>query len=174
MQIKSKALTLIGFSSCGKTTLGQQLAKELKYTFIDTDRLIEKFHPSLSCRDIFSNFGEYYFRELESQVIQSLDLQSSTLLAIGGGTLLNPKNGEKLKNQSLLIYLKISAEALKKRIWQQKTLPSYLNADHPQQSFSHLYIERSQIYEKWADKILEMENLNIETALERIKILIQS
>ena len=56
---------LIGFKGAGKSTIGKQLAEKLQISFIDTDRLIEQRHPSLTCAEIYRTLGEAYFRLLE-------------------------------------------------------------------------------------------------------------
>lgn len=168
MKAIPKTLTFIGFQASGKTTLGHLLADQLQCRFIDTDRLIEQFHPSLPCCEIFKTFGAAYFRQLESQVITSLDYHSPFVLATGGGILLQDSNGFTLKEHCKLIYLKTSAKILKERIWQRPNLPGYLSSNHPHETFDRIYQERSIIYEKWADYTINMDGLNIEQALETV------
>jgi shikimate kinase len=165
----SKIITFIGFQASGKTTLGQRLAQHLQRRFIDTDRLIEQFHPPLFCCEIFKTFGAAHFRKLESQVIASLTYDSPSVLATGGGSLLQESNGFTLKANGILIYLKTSPEILKERIWQRPNLPGYLNSNNPHETFDRIYQERSAIYEKWADYTILMDGLNIEQAIESIK-----
>lgn len=163
-----KPLTLIGFQASGKTTLGQLLADALQCPFVDSDRMIEQFHPSSSCREIHKDFGEIYFRNLESQAISSLNYQISFVLAIGGGALLQEENGRLLKKNSIQIYLKTSPQVLKERIWNNSSLPSYLSTNHPHEDFDAIYQKRVAIHEKWADHTIEMDGLSIQEALECI------
>jgi shikimate kinase len=164
----AKSLALIGFQSSGKTTLGKQLAAYLRCSFVDTDQLIEQFHPTLSCREIFQQFGSFYFRQLENQVIASLTYQPPLVVATGGGSLLQISNGLVLKAHSILIYLKTSPEILRHRIGLQSTLPGYLKGDNLEQAFANLYKERAVIYEKWADQMLEMDHLNEKESLRKL------
>ena len=61
-------IILIGFMGCGKTTFGTWIAKNKKMDFCDTDALIvEKEKKSIN--DIFSENGETYFRELETEIV---------------------------------------------------------------------------------------------------------
>lgn len=163
-----KTITLIGFQSSGKTTLGQLLANALHCSFKDIDRMIEQFHPSMLCRSIHKNFGEAYFRNLESQAIASLNFQVPFVLATGGGSLTKDENGNLLKTNSILIYLKTSGEILKERIWNRSSLPSYLSENNPHENFDVIYQKRIVIYEKWADHTIQMDDLNIQTALTSI------
>lgn len=166
MKAISKTFTFIGFQSSGKTTLGRLLAHQLQCSFKDTDQLIEEFHPTLSCSEIFKTFGETYFRQLEAHVITSLNYHLPFILATGGGSLLQESNRFILKKNCTLIYLKTSSDILKERIAQRATLPGYLSSSHFDKTFDRIYQERSAIYEKWADHIIYMDGLNIEQALK--------
>jgi shikimate kinase len=170
----SKSLTLIGFQACGKSTLGKLLADYLQRPFIDSDKWIEKKHPSLSCCEVFTKFGVDYFREVESQIIFSLKYKPPIVLATGGGSLLKPCNGEYLQKNSLLIYLKTDPSILKERIWQRERLPAYLEGGDPHQAFIRIYEERIAIYEKWANLSVKMDGLTIEAALHRLITLLSN
>jgi shikimate kinase len=163
-----ECLALIGFKASGKTTLGKLLAHHLNYSFIDTDDLIEEHCKPYSCRQIFQEFGGEYFRKLEAQVVADLDIFPKTVLAIGGGTLLETTSRKKLKSQSTLIYLKTAPEILKERIWQQPQLPAYLNGDNPDDVFTSLYQKSIAVYQECADYIIEMDELDLEQAAAMI------
>jgi shikimate kinase len=164
----SKTISLIGFQASGKTTLGKLLADQLQCLFMDTDQLIEQFHPSLSCSEIFKIFGSTYFRQLESQVITSLLYHPPNVIAPGGGCLLQENNGIKLKENSVIIYLKTTPEILKERIWQRSKLPGYLTSENPHEAFDRIYQERRIHYEKWADHTLSMDGLYPKQALAQL------
>lgn len=168
MKAFAKTLAFIGFQSSGKTTLGRLLAHRLQLSFFDTDDLIQQLHPSLSCREIFKTFGNVYFRKLESQIIASLNYDSSFVLATGGGSLLQEMNKFILKKHCTLLYLKTSECILKKRIWQQPNLPGYLNSNQSHETFHQIYQERKVIYEKCADYMIDMDESSPEQSLEFI------
>ena len=62
-----KNLTLTGMMGVGKSTIGKNLAKKLKYNFIDVDKLIE-IKEGTSINLIFKNKSENYFRKLEQDI----------------------------------------------------------------------------------------------------------
>ena len=75
-----KNIVLIGMSGVGKTTVGKVLATELNKNFFDTDILIEtKF--KISIEKIFSLYGETYFRELESKVIEEISNKENLIIS---------------------------------------------------------------------------------------------
>lgn len=67
-ELKGCSVWLIGMMGSGKSTTGKMLANTLRYSFIDTDTLIEAAHEKRPVADIFAKDGEPYFRKVESQV----------------------------------------------------------------------------------------------------------
>ena len=143
-------LVLIGFPRAGKTTLAVKLASKLEVPFIDSDDLCMAYHNSMTCSEIFTLFGEPYFRKLETKAIKELEKCDGAVIATGGGTLLNPQNLNSLKNRSLFIYLDTEKAVLKKRLL-SPPLPAYISAEDPESSFEKLYQNRLPIYQQIAD-----------------------
>lgn len=84
-------IILIGFMGSGKTTVGNLLAKEMGYTFVDTDELIEK-KANMTIGDIFATYGEEAFRSMESELLEELNetLDHAVISTGGGLPLLEP------------------------------------------------------------------------------------
>jgi shikimate kinase len=59
---------IVGFMGSGKTTLARQISDKLSMPFYDTDQMIEKA-TGMNIQDIFSTWGEKYFRRMERDVI---------------------------------------------------------------------------------------------------------
>ncbi|MBM2814574.1 MAG: shikimate kinase [Ignavibacteria bacterium] len=97
-------IVLIGFMGAGKTWTGRELSSMLDYRFIDTDELIEQ-SEGCPVLDIFQNKGEAYFRELETNIINSLLCTTGAVISCGGGAVLNPKNIINLKKLGIVIWL---------------------------------------------------------------------
>jgi shikimate kinase len=148
-------IILCGLPKSGKTTLGKLLADKLKWSFIDTDKLIEKAYAEQtgaisSCRTIALQEGDIFFRALEKTVISSLKEMKTMIIATGGGSLNDPDNIDTLQSIGELVYLKTPLEVVWQRL-QKKELPTYLNAQDPQVSFYTLAKTRIPIYEKAAN-----------------------
>ena len=60
--------SLIGFMGSGKTSSGQELARLLKFDFLDLDQLVQN-EAGLSVFEIFKEYGEAGFREREKAQI---------------------------------------------------------------------------------------------------------
>ena len=111
-----KRICLIGFMGAGKTTVGKHLATLLKYPFSDLDDLIcHRFQQSIP--EIFSNFGESYFRWFETQELSSwLSSTRRGVLATGGGIVLSKMNRGFLKLFGYCVFLDPPVEHLLQRI----------------------------------------------------------
>jgi shikimate kinase len=143
-------LILFGFKHCGKSTFGKKLAERLSRPFIDTDFLLEEEYSSkanerLTCRQIHEHLGETAFRTLETQTLYALQNVQNSIIAVGGGTVLNHKNVILLQELGPLVYLILDDETLKKRTLSGQ-LPSYLDLTDKEGSFNHMVQKRKAIY----------------------------
>ena len=100
--------------------MGRQLGKLLKITFYDLDKWIEK-EEGKSVAEIFQLKGEKYFREKEKLCLRELLNGEKKVIALGGGSVCNNVNLEFVKNNSLLIYLKLDAKFLAERLEKEKS-----------------------------------------------------
>lgn len=108
---KKQNLVLIGMPSCGKTTIGTELANRLGRKLVDTDALIiERIKMPIS--DYFAQYGEPAFRKVESEVIVDLAKESGLIVSTGGGAVLNPENVKNLKKNGICIFLNRSLDKL--------------------------------------------------------------
>jgi len=108
---------LIGYMGSGKTTAGKKLAKLLGYGFADLDEHIEK-RSGKRIADIFAIDGEEEFRKLEHRYLEKLCKLDNYVIATGGGTPCFGKNLKIMKSAGKVIYLKMPAAALAKRLSQ--------------------------------------------------------
>ena len=97
-------IVLVGMPGCGKSCLGKILAKELNKKFIDTDEEIYK-KSGLSAGEYIIENGEEAFRKLESEVIEIAGKETNSVIATGGGSIINPKNQLALRQNGFIIYL---------------------------------------------------------------------
>ncbi len=139
-------IILAGFMATGKTTVGKKLALRIGRSFIDTDRVVEDM-TGLKIDQIFEQFGEPYFRELESEIITGLDRYpaGSLVVATGGGVLLSEANRIRLKKTGLLILLTASPHDIMKRSGKTGIRPLLKGPDIPGK-IKKLLEERRQYY----------------------------
>lgn len=97
-------IVLIGMPSSGKSTLGKHLSKITGREFFDTDKMITG-STNMSIPDIFKNYGEAHFRELEKNAVHDVSLKSGAIIATGGGVILNPENIDNLKANGRIYFI---------------------------------------------------------------------
>ncbi len=142
-----RAIILCGFKSCGKTYFGKKLAHELGAFFIDTDELIA---GGQNIRDLASFLGETKFRDLESFVIKSIQINKDTIIATGGGVVLRKTNIDFLKKLGPIVYLECDKCLLKENII-KNGVPFFLDSKDVEMSFEKMHSERKSLYESCSD-----------------------
>ncbi len=97
-------IVLIGMPSCGKSTIGKALSKELNIKFIDTDEMIVN-REKMPITDIFKSVGEQGFRKIECEVIAEVSALSGVVISTGGGAILNPQNVDNLRQNGRIYFI---------------------------------------------------------------------
>lgn len=172
MKIDSQNLILFGYKASGKTFFGKLLACELNIPFIDTDLLIEKmyqetFQEEYTCKQIFFKIGIQGFRELEEKVIEELKDVSGSVIALGGGAVLNPENCKKLKQVGKLVYLELDKSIIKQRIFLDG-VPLFLDSNDPHHSFEKMHEERKSVYESVSPYKVNLDGKNHRCVLDEL------
>lgn len=139
-----KNIVLIGFMGTGKTTIGRMLANRLGRPFIDSDRKIEQT-AGMTIPEIFSNYGEQYFRDLESRVIAKICHYTNAVIATGGGAVLRGENMQQMRRNGVVIALTAAPEVILERTCRRGGRP-LLEAEDKEQRVRLLLQERREAY----------------------------
>ncbi|MDD3220259.1 MAG: shikimate kinase [Lachnospiraceae bacterium] len=158
-----KNIVLIGMPGVGKSTIGVILAKVKGFHFVDADIVIQEQEGKL-LKDIIEEKGVDGFIQVENRVNASLDVEKS-VIATGGSVIYGKEAMEHLKEIGTVIYLKLDYEPLTKRLGNLKGRGVVLREG---QDLKALYEERTVLYEKYADMIIDEENKTIEETLQTI------
>jgi shikimate kinase len=118
---------LIGMMGCGKSTIGPLLAAKLGYSFLDTDKTIEKL-VSQSIAELFTAIGEPEFRKVETQVLAEVSAHVRLVVSTGGGIAIARENWNHL-HQGLVIWLDPSIDILVERLQGDTTRPILASTD---------------------------------------------
>ena len=156
-------IVLIGMPGAGKSTIGVILAKSLLFDFCDTDLSIQK-STSKSLSQIINEEGINAFIELEEEVICS-ETFADCVVATGGSAVYGEKAMEKLKENGIIVYLKVSPEELHSRI---KNIHTRGIAMKEGTTIKELYEERAPLYEKYADVTVECDGRTAEECVDFI------
>ena len=154
-------ITLIGMPGAGKSTIGVVLAKVLGYQFLDSDLLIQK-QEKRRLSEIIEEEGYKGFKDVENRVNASIEAEN-TVIATGGSVVYCEEAMEHLKSIGTVVYLKLSLNALSKRLGNLKGRGVLLREG---QNLTDLYEERAPLYEKFADIVLDEEGKDLEASLE--------
>jgi shikimate kinase len=161
-----KPLYLAGFMGVGKSTIGTLLAQRLGHTFLDLDDVIVE-HVGMPIKDIFQIKGEKYFSEIEAQVLESV-ANDETVLALGGGTLMNQRSMELLKSRGIIVYLRASNETLVDRLRNEVQGRPLLRQTEPlEEIVESIMRERSSTYES-ADLIVDVDGLSAQEVTDTL------
>lgn len=150
-------IVLIGMPSSGKTTIGKALAARMGKRFADTDELIVGT-TGKSIPEIFEEEGEKVFREIEKKVICDIAGNDGTVIATGGGVILDEKNVLALKRNGVIVYLDRKIDNL----IATDSRPLSSNVD----DLKKLYAKRKPLYEKYSEITID-DNDDVATVVRR-------
>ncbi len=134
---------LTGFMSSGKTTVSKLLAGKMDRQLFDTDDLIIK-KTNLTINDIFQKFGEEYFRETETKILEEVSKKDSVIVSTGGGIILKEKNREIMQKTGKIICLSPEFSVIEERLENaRKTRPLLMEET---EKIRKRYFDRQPLY----------------------------
>ncbi|MCF7958260.1 MAG: chorismate synthase [Phycisphaerae bacterium] len=163
---------IIGHKGVGKSTIGNQLKNLTGIPVLETDTLIEKLHEEkdghyLTCRDIFGEHGESFFRDLEQEVVRQIADKHWQFIITGGSIMMNPDNRRLLREDGLVIYLNADPEILWQRA-QFGKVPSWLPGYSSKENFLRQTGFRDEIYYPLSDIALNTSTGSPEELAEEL------
>jgi shikimate kinase len=152
-----RCVVLIGMPGAGKSTVGVLLAKHLGLAFVDTDLLIQK-RAGRRLQQILDGNGWRELRRLEEEAILALEA-GGAVIATGGSAVYSERAMNRLRELGVLVYLKAGPELLASRIddYDRRGI-----ANPPEQSFEEIWSERTPLYSRHADVVVEVDGLTHE------------
>jgi len=153
-------IALTGFMASGKTTVGRALAFMLKWRFVDLDSEIE-YRSKQSIREIFAQHGEGKFREIEAEALRSVleGAAGATVIALGGGTSVQPQNTQLLRHWDVrIVFLELPLEQLLQRCRAvgERSGPNPRPLAENEEALCALYAQRLPFYRR-ADLVVNTQ-----------------
>ena len=176
MRSENKVIALCGFMFSGKTRTARLVAEKTGRHFYDLDLIIES-KTGIKIFDIFTQYGEVRFRDLEYEslaeiLVKAENSHGKVIIALGGGTVVRGECLELLSKSALLIYLKASFGEIVKRIsaaGEREIKSRPLAYEKDLKKLEKLYESRINHYEL-SGLVINCDKLTLhETAAEIIK-----
>jgi 3-dehydroquinate synthase len=165
-------IIITGFSGTGKSLVAKEVARRLNWDFLDTDDEIVK-QTRKPIAEIFRRDGESKFRELEQETIRKACQQRQTVIAIGGGAIVDPQNYELLAKDGLIVCLEAKPETIYERLFQEAVyspeteVRPLLATDNPLERIGQLKASRQPYYAK-ADWAIHTDRLSVSEVAEEV------
>ena len=165
-------LIITGFSGTGKSLVAMEVALRLNWDFLDTDDEIVK-QTGKPIAEIFRQDGEARFRELEREMIRKACQQRQTVIAIGGGAIVDPQNYDLLAKTGLIVCLEAKPETIYERLFREAAhglgtvVRPLLAGDNPLERIRQLKASRQPYYAK-ADWTIHTDGLSVSEVAEEV------
>ena len=159
---------LVGFMGSGKSTVGRLLADRLDLPFVDLDRAIES-RAGMPVSEIFATRGEPGFRGLEHDELARLGDESRTVVACGGGVVVEDRCRALLKQLGSVVYLRVTADEALARIGSTDGRPLLAGAD-PVALGRTLLASRERLYEAVADTTVDTSGLTPQQVADAVAV----
>ncbi len=145
-------LYLVGFMGTGKSTIARLASRKMGFQVMDSDHEIEHQQDRM-ISEIFETQGEAAFRKMELEFIQNGHPATRTIIACGGGLVVQPGMLERLRGKGVVICLHASITTVLERTQRSKTRP-LLDVEEPLERIKKLYAEREPVYKQAGSLIL--------------------
>lgn len=157
-------IILIGFMGSGKSTVGKQLARNLFMDFIDMDDVTLSLSKRKSIAEIFAKEGEVRFRELEIRAAKLLAKRTNTVIASGGGIVLNKIILDYLGKTGSIVSLDTTFEEVVERIGHMENRPLFQDKVKTKKLFDF----RQPLYTAYADISVTTDKMPIKEIAQEI------
>ena len=108
---KKRNIYLIGFMGVGKTTVSKYLRELTGWEEVDTDKVIVR-KKNMGIPEIFEKYGENYFRNLESHILEDYAKKGQRIVSCGGGIILRENNRKLMKKSGTVILLSATPQTI--------------------------------------------------------------
>ena len=157
---------LIGFMGCGKSTVAAKLNQMYGMHVVEMDQEISK-RQKMSIPEIFEQYGEEYFRNLESALLEEIATGSGQVVSCGGGVVLREDNVAEMKKSGHIVLLTAKPENVLKRVQKDDNRP-ILKGRKTVEDIQTLMEARREKYEGAAEIVVATDDKNIAEICDEI------
>ena len=161
-------IALIGLRGAGKTTLGQRLADDLGFPFIELSREIEKF-AGCQISEIHNLYGANAYRRYERRALEeAIQIYPEAVIATPGGLVSDSANFNLLLTHCTTVWLQANANDHRARVAAQGDLRPMAASPEAMEDLKRILEGRSAFYSK-ADISINTSAQNVEASFQRLK-----
>ena len=157
-------IVLIGMPGCGKSTIGVVLAKVMGYHFIDSDLLIQERENRLLSQ-IIEEEGSVRFNQIENEVNSGIQTERA-VIATGGSAIYGKEAMDHLGKIGVIVYIRLPLHELRSRLGDLTERGISMEAG---QTLGDLFLERTPLYEKYAQITVDVEGLMLRDSVLLIR-----
>lgn len=162
-------IILIGMPGAGKSTIGVVLAKKLGYEFIDSDIVIQNKYKKI-LQELINEHGIDGFEKIENDVNKNLNTKNS-VIATGGSAIYGKEAMEHFDSIGTVVYLNLPYEEIEQRLGNLEERGVTIKKG---QTLKDLYNERTPLYKKYANVIIDCQGKTIREIVEEIFVISNS
>jgi XRE family aerobic/anaerobic benzoate catabolism transcriptional regulator len=141
-------VALIGLRGAGKSTLGQRLADDLGYPFIELSREIEQF-AGCSISEIHNLYGTNAYRRYERRALEeAIQIYPEVVIATPGGLVSDAANFNLLLGHCTTVWLQATPEDHMRRVADQGDLRPMAASKEAMDDLRRILTGRSSFYDK--------------------------
>ena len=159
-------IVLIGFMGAGKTTISDYLSTVFDMEIVEMDQVIEE-REEMSIPDIFATYGEEYFRDLETALLEEMQERKKVIISCGGGTALRQRNVEEMKKNGRVVLLTASPQTIYERVKDSDERP-VLKGRKNVEGIAELMEQRRDKYEAAADLVVQTDHKSVLQVCEEL------
>jgi XRE family aerobic/anaerobic benzoate catabolism transcriptional regulator len=161
-------IALIGLRGAGKSTLGARLAKEMKVSFIELDREIEK-DARMPLEEIFSLYGQSGYRRIEKRALDRVIREKErAVISVGGGVVSEKETYDALLASCFAVWVKAQPEEHMSRVIAQGDLRAIADNNEAMEDLRRILGAREPFYRK-ADLHLDTSGRTVEQSFRELK-----
>lgn len=152
---------------CGKSSVAEVMESQYGMNRIEMDQMIVE-QNQMAISDIFKVYGEEHFRDLESALLEELQVSKNQVISCGGGIVLRKKNVDMMRQNGIIVLLKASPATILKRVKEDHSRP-VLDGKKTLQGITDLMEVRREKYEAAADVTINTDEKSISEICEEIQ-----
>ena len=153
---KKNHIYLIGFMGTGKSTVSKTLKELLRWKEIEMDDEIAKA-CGMEIPAIFEKYGENYFREQETRLLEKIARGGAAVVSCGGGAVLRRENVEIMKQSGSIVLLSAEPETIYHRVKGNRSRP-LLKGRMSVEGIAQLMEQRKEAYRSACDHVVSTDH----------------